>query len=111
MGIYIAHKQIDCSMCFTSSPSASNSNLYNENKYVFKFFLNDTTEVDDRSSYGNIFHVFGPQKSKLPSPLFEYTLGIFKYKVSTDFSKSVEFAKPGTKRVKQLLMNKISCFS
>ena len=69
-------------MRFTLSPRALNSDLYNENKYVFKFFLNDSMEIDDRSSYGKLFHVFGPQKSKLASPFFESTLGIFKYNVS-----------------------------
>ena len=69
-------------MRFTLSPRALNSDLYNENKYVFKFFLNDSMEIDDRSSYGKLFHVFGPQKSKLASPVFESTLGIFKYNVS-----------------------------
>ena len=39
-------------MRFTLSPRALNSDLYNENKYVFKFFLNDSMEIDDRSSYG-----------------------------------------------------------
>ena len=57
-------------MRFTLSPRALNSDLYNENKYVFKFFLNDSMEIDDRSSYGKLFHVFGPQKSKLASPFF-----------------------------------------
>ena len=28
-------------MHFTLSPRALNNDLYNENKYVFKFFLND----------------------------------------------------------------------
>ena len=69
-------------MRLTLSPRALNSDLYNENKHVFKFFLNDSMEIDDRSSYGKLFHVFGPQKSKLASPFFESTLGIFKYNVS-----------------------------
>ena len=59
-------------MRFTLSPRALNSDLYNENKYVFKFLLsmNDSMEIDDRSSYGKLFHVFGPQKSKVASPFF-----------------------------------------
>ena len=32
-------------MRFTLSPRALNSDLYNENKYVFKFFLNDSMET------------------------------------------------------------------
>ena len=55
---------------FNLSPRALNSDLYNENKYVFKFFLNDSMEIDDRSSYGKLFHVFGPQKLKTSFTLF-----------------------------------------
>ena len=70
-------------MRLTFSPRVLHSDIYNENKYVFKFFLNDSMEIDDLSSYGKLFHVFGPQKWKLASPFLDSTLGIFKYDVSS----------------------------
>ena len=58
------------------TPKKKKNDNYKENKWVFKCFLNNATEVQERMLKGRLFQIVGPEKNIFCWPFFELMRGI-----------------------------------